>query len=77
MKHSKKEYLKILTRYHAFGLCDDYDTLITMIADEFKDHTLRDKVITKSGKIDHYYNDYYDAEDYEKFFNKLWDNLSK
>ena len=34
MKHSKKEYLKILTRYHAFALCDDYDILISMIQDE-------------------------------------------
>lgn len=77
MKHSKKEYLKILTRYHAFALCDDYDILISMIEDEFKDHTLRDKIFKKSYKLSSYYNDYYDAEDYEKFFNKLWNNLSK
>jgi len=73
MKYSKKEYTKILTRYHAFGDCDDFDTLLSMISNEFKDYKLRDKVISKSQKLENDYNNYYDADDRDKFFDDKYD----
>lgn len=72
MKHTKQDYIKILTRYHAFADCDDYDVLIEMIEDEFKDWEIRDKIHRKSQKLGNDYNNYYNAEDRDKFFDEKY-----
>jgi len=70
MKHTKQDYIKILTRYNAFGDCNDFDTLISMIGDEFKKGwEIRSAVLDKSQKLENFYNDYGDADDRDKFFD--------
>lgn len=73
MKHTKQDYIKILTRYHAFGDCNDFDILISMIGDEFKKGwEIRDKVFSNSQKLENDYNSYCDADDRDEFFDEKY-----
>ena len=73
MKHTKQDYIKILTRYHAFGDCNDFDILISMIGDEFKKGwEIRDKVFSNSQKLENDYNSYCDAVDRDEFFDEKY-----
>ena len=74
---NKEKFLKELTRYHAFGDCDTLDVIISMIGVQFKDHLLRNDVFDLSQKIENNYHDYYEAEDRNAYFNKLWNKLNK
>jgi len=77
MKHTKQDYIKILTRYHAFGDCNDFDTLIEMIGDEFKKGwDIRDKVFSNSQKLENNSYDYWEAYDQDKR-DKFFDDKYK
>ena len=73
MKHTKQDYIKILTRYHAFGDYTDFYTLMRMIGDEFeKGWEIRTTVLDKSEKLNYFINDFEDADDRNKFFDKKY-----
>ena len=72
MKHTKQDYIKILTRYHAFGDFTDFSILMQMIGDEFKDFHFRTTVLEKSEKLENDINSYYDVDDRDEFFNEKY-----
>ena len=76
MKHTKQDYIKILTRYQAFGDCCDFDNLLHMIGDEFKDHNFRYTVSSNTQRIENNSYDYWEADDQDKR-NKFFDEIYK